>query len=107
MTEWLSARSVRYLVSFDGNNAIPPQRAFHTRIDHSWYCEKPKPVPNFHNLIVPNLSIRATRHYFKKIAVRAYWWRWDLAKLKASHVRRRHLIMDAVNLDFEMLRGMF
>ncbi len=54
-TEWLMPRSVRYLVSLGGNKAVLPTRAFCARIDQCWRCEKAQPVPDFYDLLVPDL----------------------------------------------------
>jgi hypothetical protein len=51
------------------------------RIDLRRGCEEAKPVPNFHYLLVTNLSIGTTRHDLEKITIRTYGWGWYMTKL--------------------------
>jgi hypothetical protein len=83
-----------------GNTA----KALLARIDLCRRCEEPKAIPDFDNVSVANLSVRASWHNLEEIAVRSDRRRWEPPQLGARHLRRRNCVVCAVDLDLEAWR---
>src|SRR5579863_3481284 len=102
-TEWLTARSVKYLVSAGGNTVILPLPLLCPRIDLRRRSKKAQSIPNFYFLIVTDFPIGTTRHNLEEIAIRAYWGGRHMTQLQSRHVLHRNRVMRPIDLDFEVV----
>src|SRR5256885_7228550 len=81
VTEWLMARSARYLVSVGGSMKISWPKLFSTGVDLCRSREKAKPISNLHYLLIADFPIGTAWYHLKKITFRTYRWCRYVTKL--------------------------
>jgi len=96
-------RSVRYLVSLEGNKAAPPTGLLCARIDLRRRRKKAQSVPHFYFLMIQNFPVGPPRHNFEQIAVRPNRRCREMPKLEPRPETLGHREMLAIDLNLEVV----